>query len=146
MVAALNLHAEGKVQRVGILDCDQHFGDGTEEIIAAKQLDWICHVSKERSDLEDAEPFLDQLPRVMRSFSDCDLLMYQAGADPHVDDPLGGFLTTEQLARRDQIVFSGARAMRIPVAWNLAGGYQEPVYEVLRIHNATMRACIDAYL
>ncbi len=146
MVAALNLHAEGKVQRVGILDCDQHFGDGTEEIIAAKQLGWIRHVSKERSDPEDAEPFLDQLPRVMRSFSDCDLLMYQAGADQHVDDPLGGFLTTEQLARRDQIVFSEAKAMEIPVVWNLAGGYQEPVHEVLKIHNATMRACIDAYL
>lgn len=82
----------------------------------------------------------------MRRFSDCDLLMYQAGADPHVDDPLGGFLTTEQLARRDQIVFSEAKAMQIPVVWNLAGGYQEPVYEVLRIHNATMRACVDAYL
>ena len=146
MVAALSLHAEAKVQRVGILDCDQHFGDGTEEIIAAKQLGWIRHVSKERSDPEEAEPFLDQLPRVMQSFSDCDLLMYQAGADPHVDDPLGGFLTTEQLARRDQIVFSEAKAMQIPLVWNLAGGYQEPVYEVLRIHNATMRACADAYL
>ena len=131
MVAALSLHAEGKVQRVGILDCDQHFGDGTDETIAAKQLGWIRHVSKERSDPEEAEPFLDQLPRVMQSFSDCDLLMYQAGADPHVDDPLGGFLTTEQLAIRDQIVFSEAKAMHIPVVWNLAGGYQEPVYEVL---------------
>ena len=146
MVAALNLHAEGKVQRVGILDCDQHFGDGTEEIIAAKQLDWICHVSKECSDPEEAEPFLDQLPQVMRRFSDCDLLMYQAGADPHVDDPLGGFLTTEQLARRDQTVFSEAKAMQIPVVWNLAGGYQEPIYEVLKIHNATMQVCIDVYL
>ena len=75
MVATLNLHAEGKVQRVGILDFDQHFGDGTENIIATKQLGWIRHVSKERSDPEDTEPFLDQLPQVMRSFSDCDLLM-----------------------------------------------------------------------
>jgi hypothetical protein len=63
----------------------------------------------------------------------------------HVEDPLGGFLTTKQLARRDQIVFSLAKTMGIPVVWNLAGGYQEPVYEVLKIHNATMRACIAAY-
>lgn len=146
MVAALCLKAEGKVRQVGILDCDQHFGDGTAEIIASKQLDWIRHVSKERCDSDDAEPFLDELPQVMRSFTDCDLLMYQAGADPHVDDPLGGFLTTEQLARRDQIVFSEAKAMGIPVVWNLAGGYQEPVYEVLRIHNNTMRTCIAAYI
>jgi acetoin utilization deacetylase AcuC-like enzyme len=83
---------------------------------------------------------------VVKGFVDCDLLMYQAGADPHVDDPLGGFLTTEQLTRRDEIVFSVARTLGIPVVWNLAGGYQEPVYEVLKIHNNTMRACIAAYL
>ena len=63
-----------------------------------------------------------------------------------MDDPLGGFLTTEQLARRDQIVFSEAKAMHIPVVWNLAGGYQKPVYEVSKIHNAIMQACIDVYL
>ena len=37
MVAALALKAEGKVRRVGILDCDQHYGDGTAEIMAALQ-------------------------------------------------------------------------------------------------------------
>lgn len=146
MVAALTLHAEGIVCRVGILDCDQHFGDGTAETIAAKHLDWIHHVSKERFDPDEAGPFLAQLPEVVKGFSDCDLLMYQAGADPHVDDPLGGFLTTEQLARRDEIVFSEARTLGIPVVWNLAGGYQVPVYEVLKIHDNTMRACIAAYL
>ena len=35
MVTALALTAEGKVGRVGILDCDQHYGDGTAEIMAA---------------------------------------------------------------------------------------------------------------
>ena len=146
LVAALALHAEEKVQRVGILDCDQHYGDGTAEILATKQLDWIQHVSKEYVDPDDAEPFLARLPEAIRSFADCDLLMYQAGADPHVDDPLGGFMTTGQLARRDGIVFSVAKQMGIPVVWNLAGGYQEPAYEVLKIHNNTMRACVAAYV
>jgi acetoin utilization deacetylase AcuC-like enzyme len=145
LVAALVLHTEGKVRRVGILDCDQHYGDGTAEIIASKQLDWIRHVSKEYVDPEEADPFLSQLSEVMMGFADCDLLMYQAGADPHVDDPLGGFLTTEQLARRDQIVFALAKEMGIPVVWNLAGGYQEPFYEVLKIHNNTMLACMASY-
>jgi acetoin utilization deacetylase AcuC-like enzyme len=145
MVAALTLHAEGRVRRVGILDCDQHYGDGTAEIIASKKLDWIHHVSKEYVEPDDAEPFLAQLPGMVRSFADCDLLMYQAGADPHVDDPLGGFLTTEQLAKRDQIVFTVAKEMGLPVVWNLAGGYQEPVYEVLKIHTNTMLACFAAY-
>ena len=37
METALALKAEGKVRRVGILDCDQHYGDGTAEIMAALQ-------------------------------------------------------------------------------------------------------------
>ncbi len=146
MVAALALHAEGKVRRVGVLDCDQHYGDGTAEIIQSKRLDWVQHVSREYMDRADSEPFFAKLPKVVKSFAGCDLLMYQAGADPHVEDPLGGFLTTEQLARRDHIVFSTAKAMGIPLVWDLAGGYQEPIGKVLAIHNNTMRACIAVYV
>ncbi len=88
MVTALALKAEGKVRRVGILDCDQHYGDGTAEIIAALNIDWIQHVSQEHWNPDDAKPFIDKFPEVVRRFSDCDLLIYQAGADPHVNDPL----------------------------------------------------------
>ena len=56
--------------------------------------------------------------------SGCDLILYQAGADPHIDDPLGGWLTTKQLQQRDKRVFSASAEWKIPVAWNLAGGYQ----------------------
>ena len=72
--------------------------------------------------------------------------MYQAGADPHVDDPLGGWLTTEQLAERDHIVFESARDLGIPVAWNLAGGYQNPLRKVLDIHDNTLRAAAHVFL
>ena len=89
MVAAMALKAEGKVRRVGILDCDQHYGDGTAEIIRARRIDWIRHVSQEHWDRHDAKPFIDGLPEVVRGFAGCDLLIYQAGADPHVSDPLG---------------------------------------------------------
>src|SRR6185295_7894138 len=35
-----------------------------------------------------------------------DLVIYQAGADPHINDPLGSLgMTTEQLFLRDQAVF-----------------------------------------
>ena len=146
MVTALTLKAEGKVGRVGILDCDQHYGDGTAEIMTALHLDWIRHVSQEHWNSCDAAPFIDKLPEVVRGFADCDLLIYQAGADPHIDDPLGGFLTTAELAERDRIVFSVAKSIDIPVVWNLAGGYQEPVTRVLEIHRNTMAACIAEYL
>ena len=83
---------------------------------------------------------------MVRSFADCDLLIYQAGADPHINDPLGGFLTTAELAERDQIVFSAAKAGGIPLVWNLAGGYQEPVAHILEIHRNTILACVSTYL
>lgn len=145
MVTALTLKAEGKVRRVGILDCDQHYGDGTAEIMATLGIDWIRHVSQEHWSPDDAKPFIDSLPEVVRSFANCDLLIYQAGSDPHICDPLGGFLTTTELAERDRIVFSVAKSIGIPVAWNLAGGYQAPLSRVLEIHRNTMLACAAEY-
>ena len=69
------------------------------------------------------------------------LVLYQAGADTHVDDPLGGMLTSEQMRVRDRAVFRAGRAMGIPVAWNLAGGYQIEVDgtipRVVALHLAT---------
>ena len=76
---------------------------------------------------------------------DCDVILYQAGADPHVDDPLGGWLTTEQLRERDRRVFESAQRLGVPIAWNLAGGYQEPLSKVLEIHDNTMRECERVY-
>jgi len=79
---------------------------------------------------------------------DCDVVLYQAGADPHVDDPLGGWLTTEQLRRRDARVFQTFARLGVPVAWNLAGGYQrEPdgsIPKVLEIHDNTAIECLRA--
>lgn len=77
MVTAVALRLEGKVQRVGILDCDQHYGDGTAEIMAALNIDWIRHVSQEHWSPDDAKPFIDKLPEVVRRFADCDLLIYE---------------------------------------------------------------------
>jgi len=145
MITALVLKAEGKVSRVGILDYDQHYGDGTAEIIDKLAIDWIRHVSTEHASASDANHFIANLPEVMRSFADYDLLIYQAGADQHIDDPLGGFLTTAELAVRDRIVFAAAKTMGIPVVWNLAGGYQNPVSKVLEIHRNTMAACVASY-
>ena len=99
---------------------------------------------------EQARAFFEKLPSVLARFSGCDVVLYQAGADPHVDDPLGGWLTTEQLAQRDRMVFETLDKMRVPVAWNLAGGYQVEedgsIPKVLEIHDNTMRACAGVFL
>jgi acetoin utilization deacetylase AcuC-like enzyme len=147
MVTALALKDEGLAQRVGILDLDQHYGDGTEEIITTLGVDFVNHYSsaEEYNWPAQAEEFLARVPSLVAGMKNCDVVLYQAGADPHVDDPLGGWLTTDQLAERDRLVFQTARELRIPVAWNLAGGYQKPLRKVLDIHDNTMRVCSSAY-
>ena len=152
MVTAASLHAQG-ARRIGILDCDHHYGDGTDDII--ERLDassWVTHFTAGRHFREPrhAKAFFAGLPEVLRSMGDCDVVLYQAGADPHVDDPLGGWLTTAQLAERDARVFEGLKALGVPVAWNLAGGYQREkdgsIPKVLELHDNTMRACAKTFL
>jgi acetoin utilization deacetylase AcuC-like enzyme len=147
-VTAAKLLAEGLAQRVMILDCDQHFGDGTEQIIEQLSLGRsVENVSFGRwfHEPAHASAYLARLREIVARLSDFDLVLYQAGADVHVDDPLGGVLTTEQMVLRDRIVFEAARRHAIPLAWNLTGGYQDPIERVLALHLNTMRACVGAY-
>lgn len=150
MVTALDLLDTGTAKRVGILDCDNHYGNGTDDIIDnVCDDDQVIHFTtgKQR---HQADSFLATLAdRIRNLYSTCDILLYQAGADPHIDDPLGGWMTTLQLYQRDMIVFKTAREMNLPVAWNLAGGYQRDengeLLPVLQIHDNTMKACLSTY-
>ncbi|MFZ4534918.1 hypothetical protein [Propionivibrio sp.] len=149
MVTAAVLLQEENVTRVGILDCDMHYGDGTNAIrhklnFNARVLHYTA--GEKLHHRSQAKSFLRLLPSIVDSFAGCGVLIYQAGADPHVDDPLGGWLTTEELAERDRLVFDTARRIGLPVAWNLAGGYQTPLRRVLDIHDNTLRACASAFL
>jgi acetoin utilization deacetylase AcuC-like enzyme len=149
IVAARVLLAERLVRRVGILDCDMHYGDGTDQIIRFLGLGAVVRHYSAGAEFDQPEQvtrFLGELRDVVHSFTDCDVIVYQAGADPHVDDPLGGWLTNAQLAHRDFLVFDTCRKLGLPVAWNLAGGYQTPLRRVLDIHDATMEMCASAFL
>lgn len=146
MVTARVLLEEKLVSRIGILDCDYHFGDGTADIIRKFDLaDAVMHVTSGAGYECRAEGFFFDLERALEGFSRCDLLLYQAGADPHVDDPLGGFLTSAQMAQRDRMVFEYASREGLPLVWNLAGGYQTPVSKVIDLHTATLMECIAVY-
>jgi hypothetical protein len=54
-------------------------------------------------------------------------------------------LSTEQMIERDRIVFEAAGASETPIAWNLAGGYQEPLAKVVALHVNTMRECVRVF-
>lgn len=150
VVAARALLEVDRVQSVGILDCDMHYGDGTDDILGRSRSSAIVHFTAGATytSSRQAEEFLARLPAVVRSMSSCDVILYQAGADPHVRDPLGGWLDDAQLRRRDELVFETARSCGVPVAWNLAGGYQRDerggIAPVLAIHAETVRACVQS--
>lgn len=148
MVTVAALRADGFEGKIGILDLDEHWGNGTDQIIRLLDFKNIHHYSFGAENLEpgDGDRWLEVLPDIVQAFHDCSLVLYQAGADPHEKDPYArGILSTEQLYQRDRIVFRSLRDNQVPVVWNLAGGYQRPVRKVLDIHDNTMRACVEFY-
>lgn len=148
MVTALALRADGLRGRIGILDLDEHYGNGTDDILDKVGERNVEHYTFGGDNIHSTggEAWLCRLPDIVARFAGCAIVLFQAGADPHEEDPFSrGILSTDQLYRRDQVVFQGLRQMGVPVVWNLAGGYQTPLRKVLDIHDNTMRACVEVY-
>ena len=81
----------------------------------------------------------------LRQFSP-DLICYIAGADPYVEDQLGGLaLTIEGLKKRDELVFRVAKARGIPVMVTYAGGYARTVEDTVTIHSNTVLAAKEIF-
>lgn len=154
LIAALKLLNSGVVKQVGILDFDYHQGDGSQDIIDKLVLsELVLHRTGKIHYTREKQAFLQELPDLLETLKCVDILFYQAGADQHENDPLGGFLNNAEMRERDLQVFRFAKAHNIPIVWNLAGGYQEErteqgrcIQKVLDIHNATMETCMEVYL
>jgi acetoin utilization deacetylase AcuC-like enzyme len=154
MVAAVQLLDEARAKKVAIVDCDYHYGDGTQAIIdACKLADRVLHLSFGQlyRTREQAGAYLRAVVGLRGRFDafEPDLILYQAGADVHVDDPFGGLLTTEEMRERDRTIFSLARELSIPVTWNLAGGYQietdGSIPRVIQLHLNTFEEALRAW-
>ena len=78
MVTAMALHASGEATRVGILDFDQHYGDGTDNIIDRLRIDWIHHYSagEHYGFATEARRFLSSIPGLVDAMKDCDVILY----------------------------------------------------------------------
>lgn len=75
-----------------------------------------------------------------------DLILYQAGADPYLEDPYSPLsLDHDDLLERDRRVFRYAHESGIPLAWVLAGGYTKDVSKVVRVHTNTFLAARDTF-
>ena len=146
VVAAQYLRVSGQAPNgVLIIDGDGHYGDGTEDIINNLQLgSWLSQVSLSAAstgkNFKRAEHAIEAALRA-RPYS---LVMYQAGADAHIDDPYGaGYLTNMQWGQRDTQVFSTCKELRLPIVWNLAGGYNGA--KTLNLHARTFLAALQVF-
>jgi len=154
MIAAAQLLHERRAARIAIIDCDYHYGDGTQAIIDAMSLaDRVMHVSfgSTYKRPEQAAEYLAHVVRLRATLAEFrpDLVMFQAGADTHIDDPLGGLLTTEQMRERDRTMFEIARELALPITWNLAGGYQierdGSIPRVVQLHMNTFEEALRVW-
>lgn len=163
-IAALAMRAEGRVERVAIVDCDVHQGNGTAAILANRPDCFTFSIhgahnypfDKERSDLDvdmpdcsGDEAYLDALrPALAEVFrrADPQLVIYLAGADPFEDDRLGRLkLTKAGLAARDELVFGECRHRGLPIAIAMAGGYARQIDDTVDIHVATVSAAAHIF-
>ncbi len=161
-VAANRLLAEGDAARVLIVDLDVHQGDGTASLTALRDDIFTLSIHAEKNfparkarsnrdvglpDGTDDEGYMKvlerELPPLLDGFAP-DLVLYQAGVDPHGEDKLGRLaLTDAGLEARDRFVISQARQRGVPVASALGGGYGTDQRAVARRHAASMLAMAD---
>lgn len=157
-VSAARLLAQGKAQRIAVIDLDVHQGDGTAAIFAdeARVFTFSAHgrhnfpFRKQQSDLDlefengtEGPEYLAKLqPALDRVFAwQPDFVFYQAGVDALASDRLGKLsLTHEDLAQRDALVFSACRAKDLPFVITLGGGYADPILHTVAAAAQTFRS------
>ena len=162
VIAANRLIAERTVRRILIVDLDVHQGDGTAALTAGRDdiVSFSMHGEKNfpaRKAVSDVDvPLPDKmgdqaylaalaehLPPLIERVRP-DLILYQAGVDPHEGDRLGRLaLSDAGLEARDRFVMRQARGRRIPLASVLGGGYGHDRMAVAHRHAASMLALAD---
>jgi acetoin utilization deacetylase AcuC-like enzyme len=160
-VAARVLLAEGRVQQMMVIDLDVHQGDATAAIFAEEprvftfsahcQSNFPLH--KQTSDVDlplddglgDDDYLLaigDLIPVLLDQVKP-DLVLYNAGVDPHRSDRLGRLnLSSSGLLNRDRLVLDACLRRSIPVATVIGGGYDELTPLVHR-HGLVFRAAAE---
>ena len=152
-VAAVRLVEEGSVERVLVVDCDVHQGDGTAALLAGRpgiatysiHADKNFPVRKAQSTLDvplpdgvDDDQYLATLEETLVPLLDsfgADLILYQAGVDPFAGDRLGRLsLTLDGLVRRERLIARLAIERGIPLASTVGGGYGDDALAIAERH------------
>ncbi len=158
-VAIRVLRSERLIERALVVDLDVHQGDGTAAIFRDEPevftFSLHCEAnyppSKETSDLDIGVPpgtsddvyhsvLATHLPSLLADHRP-DIVFYNAGVDPHVEDKLGRLaLSDGGLARRDRTVIETCREAGVPVACVVGGGYADDLDRLARRHTSVHRA------
>jgi acetoin utilization deacetylase AcuC-like enzyme len=163
-VAVRTLQAESGAERLLILDCDVHQGDGTAAIFAddTTVFTFSIHGSsnypfrKIPSDLDIGLPdratddvYLEALAEGLETAfqrADADMVIYLAGADPYKHDSFGRLsLSKAGLAERDRMVLRRCRDTGLPTAIVLSGGYARQIKDTVDIHLNTVHAAAEQF-
>lgn len=158
-IAARDMQARGLAQRVLIIDCDVHQGNGTAQITAGDNTIFTFSIHGEKNfpfrkipgDLDISLPdgvrdeeYLDLVAEGTRRalfLSGADMAIYISGADPFAGDRLGKLcITKDGLAARDQLVMALLKSAGLPIAVAMGGGYADNVHDIVDIHANTVRA------
>ena len=152
-VASCVLLGEGLVQRILVVDLDVHQGDGTADILGNNPdvftLSVHCRANypahKKQSSLDIAldagtpdEAYLSLADRLVPSLLERvqpDLVFFNAGVDPHVDDRLGRMALTDQgLLARERMILTTCLRHRVPVVGVMGGGYDDDIERLVARH------------
>lgn len=158
-VAALTLLEEGLVKRIAVIDLDVHHGDGTALIFADDPRVFTASLhcaenwprTKPPSDLDiglaketgDADYLEAAGTLVSETLSRAipDLVFFNAGVDPHVDDRLGLLhLSDDGLRARDALVARACARQSVPLVGVLGGGYSKDTHAIARRHTFLVEA------
>jgi len=156
VVAALAARSAG-AKRVLILDLDAHCGGGTASLIAdlvgIEQVDVSVNGFDSYSSTDNAhltmatgKNYLQVIGQEIEQIAHpetIDLVLYNAGMDPH--EHAGGLIgiTSQVIEQRESMVFDWLAQNNIPVAFTLAGGYLSANLEMdglVDLHAFTLNA------
>lgn len=165
-ITSLHLLKEGLANKILIIDCDVHQGNGTASILSKEPnvFTFSQHgasnypLHKEQSDLDvalddgtDGKAYLDALERHLSRILDQDawqpdIVLYQCGVDILGSDKLGRLdVSMQDCQRRDEMIFERFAQAGIPVVCAMGGGYSEDVKVVVQAHMNTFRTALDAW-
>lgn len=163
-VGALYAINKLSISRILVVDLDVHQGNGTAKIFEKDErvFTFSMHgeknypLHKEHSDLDIPLPdgttdghYLRTLKETLPMLLDKvqpELIFYQSGVDVLKSDKLGRLgLSIEGCKQRDKFVFKTASESKVPVVFNMGGGYSKDIKAIVEAHANTYRQAQEIF-